>query len=61
MVHMMFNSVESDINMCEWNLKTFLYESTIIQQSFLKITLKQLSASSILSFISIFILLSQNK
>ena len=61
MEHMIFNSVKSDINMCEWNLKSFLYESTIIQQSVLKIALKQLSTSSILSFISIFILLSQNK
>lgn len=40
MVHMMFNSVESDINMCEWNHELFLYENTIIQQSFLKIALK---------------------
>lgn len=40
MVYIISNSVESDINMCEWNLKTFLYESTIIQQSVLKIALK---------------------
>lgn len=40
MVYIISNSVESDINMCEWNHELFLYENTIIQQSVLKIALK---------------------
>ena len=40
MVYIISNSVESDINMCEWDHELFLYENTIIQQSVLKIALK---------------------